>query len=422
MVHFKGYREQGLGKHFYVFILPAFLLYLIFFIFPFFQGIEYSFLNWNGIDPEIPNQMEEKKFQLLVCYNIPISLSVKNYEEKFLPQIRRNFYKEYVGKLYKLTPDGSEYILDTSLDDSVYQEVLRILREYNCSVLLSEKDKNKILSHYRKIDSDYVLQKETSMFERRHIKVKLKRVFYENVKNVGLANYQKTWKDPKFKEVVSFTLFFTFFNVLLINLCGLLLALALDSRIRSKNCLRTMFFLPNVISLIIVAYIWSFIYREVFSAVYAVTGWKIFSVNWLVYEKTAPWAVVLTSVWQGIGYVMVIYLAGLQTIPNDILEVASIDGAGGIRKFMNITLPLLFPSMTICFFITLTNSLKTFEIMLALTDGANKTTSFVLNIYLEAFRRNRVGYSTAQAIILLVVIMIVSLLQLVIMKKREIEY
>ena len=184
---------------------------------------------------------------------------------------------------------------------------------------------------------------------------------------------------------------------------------------------RGMFFLPNVLSLIIVAYIWSFIFREGFPAIYNLTGWEIFSTNWVADFQKARWAVVITSVWQGMGYVMIIYLAGLQTIPHDILEVASIDGAGRVRKFLHIILPLLIPSLTICFFITLTNSLKSFEIMLALTDGMNDTTSFVLNVYHEAFRRQRVGYSTAQAILLLIIIMSISTLQLSIMKKKETE-
>lgn len=410
MKHF-SYREGGLGKAFYLFILPAFVLYFVFFLLPFFLGIQYSFLNWNGKTPDIPIQINEKKFQLLVDKNLPTEISKSNFNKKFLPQIIDG--KEYIESIYLLNPN-EDYILNLDLDEKAYDNAVKILEKSNCSVLLSDEEKNKLHSFYQLRQNIYVLNNDVSILERSYIKKTLAKVYYHNIKNVGLKNYKRLFHDEKFKEVIGFTLFYTFFNMLLINVIALLLALALDSKIKHKNTLRTMFFLPNVVSLIIVAYIWSFIFREGFGAL----GWK----NWLVYETTAPWAVVLTSVWQSVGYIMIIYLAGLQNIPTDILEVASIDGANNWQRFKNITLPLLAPSMTISFFITLTNSLKCFEIMLALTNGANKTTSFVLNVYFEAFRQEQVGYSTAQAIVLLLIIMIISVVQLSIMKKKELQY
>lgn len=410
MKHF-SYREGGLGKAFYLFILPAFVLYFVFFLLPFFLGIQYSFLSWNGKTPDIPIQINENKFKLLVDKNLPTEISKNDFDKKFLSQITEG--KEFIESLYSLNP-SENYIIKPDLDEETYNAARKILEESHCSVLLSDKEKNKLHSFYELRQNIYVLNNDVSILERSYIKKTLGKVYYHNIKNVGFKNYKRLFHDEKFKEVIGFTLFYTFFNMLLINVIGLLLALALDSKIKHKNFLRTMFFLPNVVSLIIVAYIWSFIFREGFAAL----GWK----NWLVYESTAPWAVVLTSVWQGVGYIMIIYLAGLQNIPTDVLEVASIDGANSWQRFTNITLPLLAPSMTISFFITLTNSLKCFEIMLALTNGANKTTSFVLNVYFEAFRQEQVGYSTAQAIVLLVIIMAISVVQLSIMKKRELQY
>lgn len=411
MKHISGYRDKGLGKAFYLFILPAFVLYLIFFLLPFFLGVQYSFLNWNGKTPDIPIQMSAKKFNLLIEKNLPIEISKNDFNEKFLSKI--NSGKNEIENIYTLNPN-EYYTLNLTLDDDVYEKAKKILEESNCSNLFSNDEKNKLNSFYELKQDTYVLKNDVSLLDRFYIKKILAKNYYHNIKNVGLKNYIRLFHDEKFKEVIGFTLFYTFFNMLLINVIALLLALALDSKIKHKRSLRTMFFLPNVVSLIIVAYIWSFIFREGFGAL----GWK----NWLVYENTAPWAIVLTSVWQGVGYIMIIYLAGLQSIPTDILEVASIDGANNWQRFTNITLPLLAPSMTISFFITLTNSLKCFEIMLALTDGANKTTSFVLNVYKEAFKNERVGYSTAQAIILLLIIMAISIVQLSIMKKKELQY
>lgn len=411
MKHISGYRDKGLGKAFYLFILPAFVLYLIFFLLPFFLGVQYSFLNWNGKTPDIPIQMSAKKFNLLIEKNLPIEISKNDFNEKFLSKI--NSGKNEIENIYTLNPN-EYYTLNLTLDDDVYEKAKKILEESNCSNLFSNDEKNKLNSFYELKQDTYVLKNDVSLLDRFYIKKILAKNYYHNIKNVGLKNYIRLFHDEKFKEVIGFTLFYTFFNMLLINVIALLLALALDSKIKHKRSLRTMFFLPNVVSLIIVAYIWSFIFREGFGAL----GWK----NWLVYENTAPWAIVLTSVWQGVGYIMIIYLAGLQSIPTDILEVASIDGANNWQRFTNITLPLLAPSMTISFFITLTNSLKCFEIMLALTNGANKTTSFVLNVYFEAFKQERVGYSTAQAIILLLIIMAISIVQLSIMKKKELQY
>lgn len=314
------------------------------------------------------------------------------------------------------------YKLSLGISDNKKMRLKNLLTKYNYRKELVDKQKNYIMDFYERRGDNYVLKDSASIFNKMKIKRLLKKVDFSTIKFVGFDNFIKIPDDSRFSEVVNFSLFFTFFNVLFINLIGLLLALALDSHIKNKNFLRTLFFMSNVLSLIIVAYIWSFIYREVFRDIYQLTGIKFFNLAWLGDVRYTPIAVVITSVWQGVGYIMVIYLAGLQNIPSDILEVAEIDGAGGFAKFFKIILPLLFPAMTICFFITLTNSLKTFEIMLALTNGSYGTESYVLNIYNEAFRINRVGYSSAKAIILLVIIMIVSTIQLTIMKKREIEY
>ncbi|HOJ65215.1 MAG TPA: sugar ABC transporter permease [Spirochaetota bacterium] len=282
---------------------------------------------------------------------------------------------------------------------------------------LKDKDREFILKNYSEIDNTYRLKINLNNQTKNKIKNIFKKGGYSSIKFIGFKNFIEIFTtDQRFPRVIRFTLFFTFFNVLFINLLGLIMALFLDMEIRRKNILRTMFFMPNIISLIIVAFIWSFIFQHILPKITGIT-------EWLGDPDLAPISVVITSVWQGLGYIMVIYLAGLQSIPSDILEVAKIDGATGFTRFFKITLPLLLPAATISLFITLTNSLKTFEIMLALTNGGpgSATESYVLNIYNDAFSNNLFGYATAKAILLLLIIMSITLIQLSIMKKREIE-
>lgn len=234
----------------------------------------------------------------------------------------------------------------------------------------------------------------------------LKRVMAENM-------YERVFA----MGVVGFTIFFAFFNVLGANLLALLLALALDTKMKSRNVLRSIFFLPNVLSLVIVASIWKFIFVRVLPHV---TGIQI----WLSDPKLAPWLLVVVSVWQSCGYLMIIYLAGLQSVPEDILEAASIDGANATKKFFNVKLPLLLPAMTISLFYSIANSLKSFDIIFALqgsTSYATDTTPVVLDIYLEAFVKNNQGYATAKAVVLCLLIIFVSGIQLTLMKRREVQ-
>jgi raffinose/stachyose/melibiose transport system permease protein len=168
--------------------------------------------------------------------------------------------------------------------------------------------------------------------------------------------------------------------------------------------------------LIIVAFVWSFVFRLILPLI---TGIDV----WLGSVNLAPYAVIMVAVWQSCGYLMIIYLAGLQTIPGAILESAQIDGATGFNRFRFITLPLLIPSITICTFYSLSNSLKTFDIIFALTSGGPgyATTPIVLDIYFNAFLQNKFGYGTAKAVFLCLIIMIITGIQLAIMKKKEVE-
>ena len=197
MKHFSGYRDEGLGGAFYLFILPAFVLYFVFFLLPFFLGIQYSFLNWNGKTPDIPIQIIPKKFELLVDKNLPIEISKNDFEKKFLPQIVDE--KEYIENLYLKNKAEDYYILDLTLTDDVYEKAEFILKQSNCTSLLSDTEKEKLHTYYENQENIYLLKSDVSFLDRSYIKKTFAQVYYHNIKNVGLKNYKRLFHDGKFK-------------------------------------------------------------------------------------------------------------------------------------------------------------------------------------------------------------------------------
>jgi raffinose/stachyose/melibiose transport system permease protein len=239
---------------------------------------------------------------------------------------------------------------------------------------------------------------------------------YEIGRIKGLVS--RNWYVERTKwGVLLFTGIFVACNVVLVNAFGILLALALDRRLRTRNVLRSVFFIPNVLSMIIVAFIWQIVFTQLLPAI---TGIR----EWMMNPDLAPWITILVAVWQGVGYYMIIYLAGLQGIPPDIIESASLDGATGRTRFFKIVLPLLVPAITICLFLSIAGSLKTFDIIFALYPS-NSTSmgidNITVNIFYDAFRDKHAGLATAKAILLLFTIMIVTGTQLVITKRKEVE-
>lgn len=243
-------------------------------------------------------------------------------------------------------------------------------------------------------------------------------------KFVGLANYvELLTNDRTMGQAVQFTLLFTVITVALTNVIALFLAVILDSDIRGKNVLRAAFYIPNIISLIIIGYVWRFIFSKAFDSFLALTHLGIFQLSWLGDSRMAGISVILVSVWQSIGFYMVIYIAGLQTVPREQLEAAVIDGAGAAARFFRITLPLILPSVTICVFYSLSNALKTFDVIFSLTFGGpgHATTSIALDIYNTAFSDSRFGYGSAKSVALFLLILVVTVVQLRSFKRREVE-
>jgi raffinose/stachyose/melibiose transport system permease protein len=240
---------------------------------------------------------------------------------------------------------------------------------------------------------------------------------------IGLANYAALLKDTSMAKTLAFTFKYMACVVVLTNIVALVLAILLDNKIKGERVLRTGLFLPYIVSLIVVGYIWKFILSKGFTSLFDLTHIGVFGLSWLGDSNLAFLSVVLVSVWQAIGFYLVVYIAGLQTVPREVLEAATIDGAGNLKKFFRVTLPLIMASVTVCVFYSITNALKAFDVIFVLTEGGpgTATTSVALNIYQTAFIYSRFGYGTAQSVILFLFILAVTVLQLTVFKSREVE-
>ena len=233
---------------------------------------------------------------------------------------------------------------------------------------------------------------------------------------VGIQNYIRAFSDNgDFINALWFTVKFTFVAVILINVIAFLLALMLTKRIRGTNLFRTVFFMPNLIGGIVLGYIWQLIINGILFNY----GYSIISNSSFGY-----WGLVALSSWQMIGYMMIIYIAGIQNISNAILEAARVDGASPFRTLRSIIIPSVMPSITICLFLTITNSFKLFDQNLALTAGApsKQTQMLALDIYNTFY--GRVGYEgvgQAQAVVFFVLVAVVALMQLYLTRSREVE-
>ena len=245
-----------------------------------------------------------------------------------------------------------------------------------------------------------------------------------DAKFVGLANYFEAFKDITFLYSFGYTALFAVVSVVLINLFAFLIALALTKGIKGSNVFRTVFFMPNLIGGIVLGYIWSMIFDGVLSR---------FATNILMEAKYGFWGLVIVMCWQQIGYMMIIYIAGLQAIPEDMMEAASIDGASSLQTLVKITIPNVMPSITICMFLTLSNSFKLFDQNLALTGGQpfgfladgtsiHKTEMLALNIYNTFYvSSNLRGVAQAKAVIFFILVAAISLIQLRATRSREVQ-
>ena len=236
-----------------------------------------------------------------------------------------------------------------------------------------------------------------------------------NAQFVGLENYIKIFADKDFVNAFGFTLKFSVVSIITINVFAFVLALALTRKIKGTNLFRTVFFMPNLIGGIILGYIW----QQMINAVL------------LKYETTLVanptygfWGLVILMNWQMIGYMMIIYVAGLQNVPTDLIEAAQIDGATSLQTLFKVKIPMVMPSITICLFLTVSNSFKLFDQNLALTAGApsKKTAMLALDIYNTFYGRNGYeGVGQAKAVIFFIIVVAIGMIQLYATKSKEVQ-
>lgn len=240
---------------------------------------------------------------------------------------------------------------------------------------------------------------------------------------VGLSNYIDLFQDKSFFKSFQFTLLFVLSSVLLVNALGFGLALAVEHVFKLRNALRTVFFLPQLIGGLVIGYIWKFIFTRVFLQIGESVNIGILQTNWFSSKTLAFLALLIVFVWQYSGYLMVIYIAALQGVAEEVVEASKIDGARPMQTLLNVTMPMIAHSFTICLFLAISTAFKVYDLNVALTNGTpfNSTESLTLHIYREAFEYSRYGYGAAQGVVFSVIIGAVTLLQMWVMKKREVE-
>ena len=235
---------------------------------------------------------------------------------------------------------------------------------------------------------------------------------------VGIGNYIKVFQDAQFWDSLTFTASFTVVSTILINVLAFAIALALTKGIVGTNVFRTVYFMPNLIGGIVLGYIWNILINCVLSLV----GAPLLALN----TSAGYWGMIILMCWQQIGYMMIIYIAGLQSIPNELIEAARIDGATPTQTLFQVKIPNVMPSITICLFLTLTNSFKLFDQNLALTGGDpnHATEMLALNIYNNFYARSGAawkGIGQAKAVVFCIMVISISLIQLKLTRSKEVQ-
>ena len=242
---------------------------------------------------------------------------------------------------------------------------------------------------------------------------------------IGFGNYVSAFKDATFRHAFWYTALFTIVSVVLINIFAFMIAYVLTQGIKGSNLFRTVFFMPNLIGGIVLGYIWSMIFDGIMSK---------FGTSILLNAKYGFWGLIILMCWQQIGYMMIIYIAGLQAVPEDMLEAARIDGASKWQSLTKVTIPNVMPSITICLFLSITNGFKLFDQNLALTGGqpfsilangmpVKETEMLALNIYNTFYGQSSAstGVAQAKAVIFFILVAAIGLIQLYATRKREVQ-
>jgi raffinose/stachyose/melibiose transport system permease protein len=246
---------------------------------------------------------------------------------------------------------------------------------------------------------------------------------FEVTKLVGFKNYADSFADPKFWVTLRFTALFVVVSLVLVNVVAFGLALIVTSKLRSRNILRTFFFVPNLIGGVVLGVIWQFIFNSAIVSLANKYDVELFKESWLQDTNKAFWALIIVTVWQSSGYMMIVYITGLVSIENDVLEASQIDGASPLRTLFLIKIPLMAQAFTIALFLTLRSGFMAYDVNVALTDGGPfRTTELIsLHIFQDAFLEGDFGTGQSKAVVMFLVVALAALVQVTISKRYEVQ-
>jgi raffinose/stachyose/melibiose transport system permease protein len=246
---------------------------------------------------------------------------------------------------------------------------------------------------------------------------------FEATKLVGFTNYVKSFQDPMFWSTLRFTALFVVVSLVIVNVVAFGLALIVTSKLKSRNILRTFFFVPNLIGGVVLGVIWQFIFNSAIVSLANKYDWTLFKESWLQDTNKAFWALIIVTVWQSSGYMMIVYITGLVSIENDVLEASQIDGASPLRTLMTIKIPLMAQAFTIALFLTLRGGFMAYDVNVALTGGGPfRTTELIsMHIFEDAFANGHFGTGQSKAVIMFLLVAAAALAQVTISKRYEVQ-
>jgi len=246
---------------------------------------------------------------------------------------------------------------------------------------------------------------------------------FETTKLVGFSNYIESFQDPTFWSTLRFTALFVVVSLIAVNVVAFGLALIVTSKLRSRNILRTFFFVPNLIGGVILGVIWQFIFNSALVSLANKNDWTLFKESWLQDTNKAFWALIIVTVWQSSGYMMIVYITGLVSIETDVLEASQIDGASPLRTLLSIKVPLMAQAFTIALFLTLRAGFMAYDVNVALTGGGPfRTTELIsLHIFQDAFLNGNFGTGQSKAVVMFLMVAFAALVQVTISKRYEVQ-
>ncbi len=240
---------------------------------------------------------------------------------------------------------------------------------------------------------------------------------------VGIANYLSTFSDAAYWQALGRTLIYSLIAVVLVNVVAFTLAFLVTSGVKGQNFFRAGFFIPNLIGGIVLGYIWKFVFNRAFVAIGSALSIDAMSTSWLATTNGAMFCLIIVSVWQYAGYMMLIYVAGFMSVSEDVLEAARIDGCTNLQSIVHISVPLMVSSFVQCLFLTVTRCFMVYDVNLSLTNGEpfNSSVMAAMHVYEKAFTSRQFGVGQSEALILFIIVAVISGLQVYFTKKQEVE-